>query len=153
MCWVICSKMSPSNATGTGTLIIGNAIAELQKVVDFVENFGAAHDIPKGATNDLNLCLDEILNNTISYGYENQSSKHSIAVTLSLANGWLIAEIQDDGKPFDPREPGLPITGTMQSRRVGGLGRSFVKALMDEVDYERKRRYNVLTIRKKIAHE
>lgn len=142
--------MSLSNATGS-TLIVGNTIAELPKVVDFVENFGAAHDIPKGVTNDLNLCLDEILNNTISYGYEDQS-RHSIAVTLSLADGWLIAEIQDDGKPFDPREPGSASTrGTVQTRRLGGLGLTFVKALMDEVDYERKGQYNVLTIKKKFA--
>ena len=134
-------------------MIIGNAIAELQKIVDFVENFGAAHDIPKGATNDLNLCLDEILNNTISYGYEDQS-RHSIAVTLSVADGWLIAEIQDDGKPFDPRAPGsAPMSGTMQSRQVGGLGRSFVKALMAEVDYERTSQYNILKIKKKLAKQ
>ena len=119
--------------------------------MDFVENFGAAHNIPKGFTNDLNLCLDEILNNTISYGYEDRS-QHSITVTLSLADGWLTAEVRDDGKPFDPREPGsVPIKGTMQSRQVGGLGRSFVKALMDEVDYERKSQYNILKIKKKFA--
>jgi len=129
----------------------GNTIAEMRKVVDFVEKFGATHDIPKGATDDLNLCLDEILNNTISYGYDDQS-KHSITVTLSVADGWLMAKIQDDGKPFDPRAPGsAPMRGTMQSRQVGGLGRRFVKALMDEVDYERKRQYNVLTLKKKIV--
>lgn len=143
--------MNSSSATSKATLIVGNAIAELQKVVNFVENFAAANNIPSGATNDLNLCLDEILNNTISYGYEDRS-RHSIAVTLSLANGWLVAEIQDDGRPFDPREPGsAPIRGTVQSRQVGGLGRGFVKALMDKVDYERKEQYNVLKIKKKIA--
>ncbi len=142
--------MSPLDA-GKATLIVSNSIDELRKVVDFVEKFGAAHDIPGGVTNDLNLCLDEILNNTISYGYENEA-RHSIAVTLSLAGGWLTAEIRDDGKPFDPRELGsVPIKGTMRSRRIGGLGRAFVKALMDEVDYERKSQYNVLTIKKKLA--
>ena len=142
--------MIRENATSAVTLTIGNTIVELRKVVDFVENFGTANNnIPASVTNDLNLCLDEILNNTISYGYDDQS-QHSIAITLSLADGWLIAEIQDDGKPFDPRPPGaVPGEGTMQSRRVGGLGRSFVKALMDEVDYERRSQYNVLTIKKR----
>jgi serine/threonine-protein kinase RsbW len=141
--------MSPSNATNT--LVVGNTIAELQKVVDFIENFGAAHNIPDGLTNDLNLCLDEILNNTISYGYDDHS-EHSIAVTLSVADGWLIAEIQDDGKPFDPRDATpAPIEGDLQSREVGGLGLSFVKALMDDVDYERRSQYNVIKIKKKFT--
>jgi anti-sigma regulatory factor (Ser/Thr protein kinase) len=142
--------MSPSDAT-KATLTIGNSIAELQKVVDFVENFGVTHKVSKGATNDVNLCLDEILNNIVSYAYEDQS-QHPIAITLSLADGWLIAEVSDDGKPFNPWQPGPePIEGNLQSRRVGGLGRSFVKALMGEVDYQRKGQYNVLTIKKKLS--
>jgi sigma-B regulation protein RsbU (phosphoserine phosphatase) len=142
--------MSPSDAR-KATLTISNSIAELQKAVDFVENFGAAHNIPHGTTNDLNLCLDEILNNIVSYAYEDQSH-HSIAVVLSLEDGWLIAETSDDGKPFNPWNAGpQSIEGTMQSRRIGGLGRSFVKSLMDEVDYERTSQYNVLTIKKKIV--
>ena len=143
--------MSRATATRTATLTVGNATAELQRVVEFVENFGAANNIPAGATNDLNLCLDEILNNTISYGYEDQS-QHSIAITLSLANGWLLAEIQDDGKPFDPRERGFaPMRGSMQSRQIGGLGLRFVAALMDAVDYERKSQYNILILKKKLV--
>jgi serine/threonine-protein kinase RsbW len=140
--------MSQSDA-GKAALIVSNSIDELQKVVDFVENFSVSHDIPEGMSNDLNLCLDEILNNAISYGYEDQS-EHSITITLSLAEGWLIAVIQDDGKPFDPRQAGsAPVQGTLQSQQVGGLGLSFVKALMDEMDYERKGQYNILKIKKK----
>ena len=81
------------------SLQIGNAIAEMNKVVDFVDQFGAAHHLPQNITNDLNLCLDEILNNTISYGYEDQEPR-SILVTLSLAGDLMTAEIQDDGKPY-----------------------------------------------------
>jgi anti-sigma regulatory factor (Ser/Thr protein kinase) len=142
--------MSPSD-TRKITLSISNSIAELQKVVEFVENFGSTHNIPKGLTDDLNLCLDEILNNIVSYAYEDQS-RHFILVGLSLEDDWLIAEVSDDGKPFNPWMPGPePIEGTLRSRRIGGLGRSFVKALMDEVDYQRTSQYNVLTIKKRVV--
>jgi len=142
--------MSPSDDRQV-TLIISNSLAELQKVVDFVEKFGTAQNVPQRATNDLNLCLDEVLNNAISYGYEDQS-QHTIRVVLSLSEGWLSAEIKDDGKPFDPRVPGAaPVEVTMHTRRIGGLGRTFVKALMDEVDYERDGQYNVLTLKKKLS--
>ncbi len=122
----------------------------MQKVVDFVDRFGADHDIPKGITNDLNLCLDELLNNTISYGYDDRQP-HSIVVNLELNGGLLAAEIQDDGKPFDLRKasPAVP-SGNLKSRKTGGLGVRFVKALMDEVAYMRAGRHNVVRIRKKL---
>jgi serine/threonine-protein kinase RsbW len=132
------------------SLTISNTIAEMQKVVDFVDRFGAAHDIPTSVTNDVNLCLDELLNNTISYGYEDRQP-HSIILNLLLTGGLLAAEIQDDGKPFDLRKA-APVAsgGTLQSRKVGGLGVHFVKALMDDVAYMRAGRHNVVRITKKL---
>jgi serine/threonine-protein kinase RsbW len=144
------------NSTGPGgkvSVVIGNTIAEMEKVVDFVDRFGAAHDILQAITNDLNLCLDELLTNTISYGYDDQGP-HTIVVNLSLADGLLVAEIQDDGKPFDPREtaPAAP-SGSLQSRKIGGVGIHFVKALMDEVGYMRVGRHNVVKIAKRLHEE
>ena len=95
--------MSSSGPDAKDGLVIGNTVAEMAKVVEFVEKFGAAHGIPQAAINDLNVCLDELLNNTISYGYDDQAP-HSIAVDLTLAADLLIVDIEDDGKPFDPRQ-------------------------------------------------
>lgn len=145
--------MSSSGPDRKDRLVIGNTIAEMQKVVDSVDQFGAAHDIPQSIINDMNLCLDELLNNIISYGYDDQK-RHSIVVDLSLADGLLIAEIKDDGKPFDPRQPTDPVPdGTIQSRRIGGLGVHFVKALMDEIGYMRVGRHNVVKIMKRLPEE
>jgi serine/threonine-protein kinase RsbW len=144
-------KMDGSNNDNRFTFVIGNTVADLLKVVDFVDKFGTLHSISQKIINALNLSLDELLNNTISYGYDDQLP-HSIALSLSLTSGWLIAEIQDDGKPFDPREGKCAaIEGTLQSRQVGGLGLSFVKALMDEVDYNRGGQYNIVKIKIKLA--
>ena len=38
--------------------------------------------------------------------------------------------------------------GTLQSRKVGGLGIYFVKTLVDEVEYKRAGRLNVLILKK-----
>jgi anti-sigma regulatory factor (Ser/Thr protein kinase) len=133
------------------SLVIRNRIAEMEKVVDFVDRFGAAHDLPKAITNDLNVCLDELLNNTISYGYADRLP-HNVVVVLLLAPGLLAAEVQDDGKPFDLRKavPAMP-RGPLRSRRTGGLDIRFVKALMDEVAYMRAGRHNVVRLRKKLG--
>jgi serine/threonine-protein kinase RsbW len=142
--------MSSSGSDAKDRLVIGNTIAEMVKVIEFVEKFGAAHGIPQAAINDLNVCLDELLNNTISYGYDDQAP-HSIAVDLTLAAGLLTADIKDDGKPFDPRKSTpKPSRGTIQSRAVGGLGLHFVKTLMDEVSYMRMGRNNVVRLVKRL---
>jgi serine/threonine-protein kinase RsbW len=142
--------MSSSGSDAKDRLVIGNTIAEMVKVIEFVEKFGAAHCIPQAAVNDLNVCLDELLNNTISYGYDDQAP-HSIAVDLTLAADLLIADIEDDGKPFDPRQgTPKPSSGTIQSRAVGGLGLLFVKTLMDEVGYTRMGQNNVVRLVKKL---
>ena len=94
--------MIAASSTISSTLVIGNRISEMEKGVALVEQFGAAHSVPTNqAINELNLCLDEILNNTISYGYDDRLS-FCIRVTLMLADGVVTAEIVDDGKPFDP---------------------------------------------------
>ena len=122
----------------------------MKKVVDLVDQFCAIQHLPRDIANDVNLCLDEILNNTISYGYDDQD-EHSILVTLLVTGNWMIAEIKDDGKPFDPRQsaPPNPLDG-LQARRVGGVGLHFVNALMDEVDYVRKQGYNHVQLKKKL---
>jgi len=142
--------MKSSSPRHKASLAINNTIAEMQKVVDFVDQFGTTHDIPANITNDVNLCLDELINNTISYGYEDRQP-HNIVVSLLLTGGLLAAEVQDDGKPFDLRKTTAAETGgTLQSRKVGGLGVHFVKALMDNVAYMRAGRHNVVRITKKL---
>ena len=147
------SKMKSTDAGTKVSIEIGSTIAEMQKVVDSVDQFGAAHHIPQNIINDLNLCLDELLNNTISYGYDDPGP-HRIVVKLSMMDSLLVAEIQDDGKPFDPRKTTAAAPdGTLQSRRIGGLGVRFVKAFMDEIGYMRMGRHNVVKIMKRLPEE
>jgi serine/threonine-protein kinase RsbW len=142
--------MIAPSSTINSTLVIGNTISEMEKVVARVDQFGAAHGIPNQVINDLNLCLDEILNNTISYGYDDGGS-HCIRVTLTLADGVITAEIIDDAKPFDPRQSTPPdASQTLRERRLGGVGLHFVHALMDRVGYVRKDRCNHIKLHKKL---
>jgi anti-sigma regulatory factor (Ser/Thr protein kinase) len=129
------------------SLTIENTIAELETVVAFVDRFGSDRHIPGTVIHDLNLCLDELLNNTISYGY-GDGHRHEIVVTLRLADDWLTAEIQDDGKAFDPTVAAATVSkGALQSRKTGGLGIHFVKALVDQVEYRRAGALNRLTLK------
>ena len=137
-------------AHAKATLRIANAIGELTKIVEFVERYGRDRGLPAGAVNSLNLCLDEILNNVISYGYDG-ATRRVITLSLSVDGGFLVAEIEDDANPFDPRRsvpPELP--RELATRELGGLGLHFVNSLMDVVDYRRSGGYNRTTLKKSL---
>src|SRR5262245_62865488 len=59
--------MSLADPPKKDVVVITNAIADMAKVVEFVDRFGATHSVPGEVSNAFNLCLDELLNNVISY--------------------------------------------------------------------------------------
>ena len=139
---------NPAAASQRAALRIGNTIAEMGKVAAFVEVFGRTHGLPGHVVNDMNLCLDELLNNTISYGYADQG-RHFISVSLRIEGLAMVAALQDDARPFDPRRAGAPPRfGGIDPPRAGGLGLRFVNALMDQVDYVRSGKYNQVKLKK-----
>ena len=123
----------------------------MERVVARVEAFGRDNDLPRTVVNDLNVALDEVLNNVISYGYSD-SAGHTIAVELSFDGAQVIAVVTDDGTPFDPLQVAPPTLGSeLQARRAGGLGVHFVRNLMDQFSYSRLGRHNQLTLRKRVG--
>jgi anti-sigma regulatory factor (Ser/Thr protein kinase) len=132
------------------TLRIGNTIAEMSKVAEFVEAFAATHGLARNVVNDMSLCLDELLSNTISHGYPDEG-RHFISISLSIGpqGRALVAELRDDAIRFDPRRMrARRRSSDLGRRRPGGLGLRFVNALMDQVDYERAGEYNQVTLKK-----
>jgi serine/threonine-protein kinase RsbW len=141
-------RMNSSAAVKKTQIVIGNSIAEMAKVADLVDRFGTEHAIPQRAVDNLNVCLDELLNNTISYGYQDDQA-HGITIELSLVDEVLSAEVRDDAAAFDPRQAAAPAF----DGRIGGLGIHFVRSLMDQVDYARVGDWNVVKISKKLQPE
>jgi serine/threonine-protein kinase RsbW len=129
---------------------IGNRLDEMPAIAAMVEEFGVKHSIPSAVVNEINLVLDEVVSNIISYGYS-EDATGQIIVKLRYQPGEICVEVQDDGKAFDPLQAGRPdMSGTVQTRKVGGLGIYFVKELMDDVSYARVGNENLLAVKKKI---
>jgi phosphoserine phosphatase RsbU/P len=128
-----------------------NRAAELQRLAMEVERFAQSHRIPEPDLHTLSLALDEVVTNTISYGYDDQAP-HEIRVRLTLADGRLSAEVEDDGRPFNPlTAPPPDLTGTVEERPVGGLGVHLVRSLMEQVDYRRESGKNHLIMSKRLS--
>ena len=98
----------------------------------------------------INICLDELLTNIISYGFDDDLD-HVIRFTLNYDNNCVIIHIEDDGKPFNPLkklDPDFP--DNVESAKIGGLGIHIIRKLMDSVSYERIQGQNVLKMKKNI---
>jgi sigma-B regulation protein RsbU (phosphoserine phosphatase) len=132
-------------------LTIANRLEEIQRVNEAIGVFAEAQGVDTKTRRQLSLVFDELLNNTISYGYED-SEAHDIEVTVSLSDGRLYATISDDGKPFNPFESAAPDTDlSVEDRPIGGLGVHLVRNVMDRVSYERRGANNVLLLEKQLV--
>ena len=134
-------------SASTLRLILKNDLSELARIAEEIESHGEACGWPTKWILNLNLSLDELITNTVSYGYQD-TDEHEIRVTLTERNGALVVVVEDDGMAFDPltSAPVPDPEADMEERPIGGLGVYFVKTLMDEVAYERVDNCNRITL-------
>lgn len=125
--------------------------SEIQRVNELVQEFGERHGLPPKVLFAVTLALEEILMNVISYGYPD-ATDHEITVRVSVDQGEVRAEVEDDARPFNPLEAPVPDTSkSLEERPIGGLGVHLTRKVMDALDYHRQGNKNLLIMRKKVA--
>lgn len=125
-------------------------IAEVARVLDALEAFGEAHALTGKQVFQLNLALDELITNIISYGFDDGAAGW-IELDIALQDGRLCAELADNGRAFDPTKEVLPELGnSLDDRAVGGLGLRFVRTYMERLDYSRDGGLNRLQMEMKM---
>jgi anti-sigma regulatory factor (Ser/Thr protein kinase) len=140
---------SLAKTAGHFEIKLSNKLSELGQFNQTLAEFGRQQGLAAKVMHDLNLALEEILTNIISYGYTDEQ-KHEIKVSLSAQPGAVRVEVEDDGRPFNPLEAPKPdTTGSLEERTIGGLGIHLVRNLMDGLEYKRKLKRNLLTMTKK----
>ena len=128
-----------------------NRLDEIGRLAALLENFGARHHLSAELIYAFDLSLDEVLTNVISYAFAD-AREHTIDVRLRIAEGELVAQVSDAGRPFNPLEVPPPnLDAPIEERRIGGLGLHIVREMMDRLEYRRVNDQNVLTITRRIA--
>ena len=96
-----------------------------------------------------NLCLEELITNTIQYGLSN-APDHAIRIRISRSADCLEIVVKDDAPPFDPFNsvPTPDIHAGVEEREIGGLGVHLVRSLMDEVWATYDGTGNLITLKK-----
>jgi len=127
---------------------LSGGLDEIPVLAETVEKFIEANNLPHDLAFKVNLSLDELLTNTITYGYT-EGKQRDINITLTLDNHTMVIELRDNATPFNPLDkPDPDITQDIDDRPIGGLGIHIVRKMMDELTYRRDNGYNILTIRK-----
>jgi sigma-B regulation protein RsbU (phosphoserine phosphatase) len=134
----------------TLSVLVKNDLAELQRLNQVVTEFAEHQNLAPELVYRVNLVLEEIITNVISYGYED-SSEHEISVRLSWEDPRIDIEIKDDGRPFNPLEAPQPDIGKpLIERQIGGLGIHLVRKMMDDLEYRRESDKNFLILKTKV---
>jgi anti-sigma regulatory factor (Ser/Thr protein kinase) len=133
------------------TYIIKNKHGELEELLGKIDKLSRKWSIPDDDAYKVGLAMDELITNTINYGYDN-NDEHEIEINFTLLNNEVDMVISDDGREFDPlTAPEPDLTSDIDSRKIGGLGIFFVKKFMDEIKYSRENEKNILILKKKFS--
>ncbi len=125
-------------------LSLANELQEITGLAARIGEFCAAHGLGHAAY-AVNLAIDEILTNTIEYGYQDDE-RHRIEVIVRVEEGSLVVVIVDDSLPFDLGiAPERALDASLEDT-LSGLGLFLAHQMMDAVDYRREDGCNVVTL-------
>jgi anti-sigma regulatory factor (Ser/Thr protein kinase) len=132
-------------------IALTNDLSELTRLAETLQAFAAARGLSEGTLFAVNLALEELVTNTIWYGFPDAGT-HVIHISLRLDGRDLHVRVEDDGTAFNPLERAAPdLDAPIEDRPIGGLGVHLVRGLMDDVQYERSGARNILSMRKRVT--
>jgi len=121
-------------------------LSAVRSLAQMVEEFGDANRLPDQQVYMINLALDELITNTVSYGLRG-IARPRIEVALEISDSMLVLTMVDNGQKFDPTQDTDPdLSSTVEERPIGGLGLHLIKTFADRVNYEYSDGRNRLTL-------
>jgi serine/threonine-protein kinase RsbW len=131
-------------------LLIKNQLSELEKVGQFIEEIGEELGLSMELQMNLNLVMEELVVNIISYAYP-EGVEADIELLAKSDGKELTFVLSDQGREFDPtamKDNDLNVNPA--ERDLGGMGIFIVKNIMNKVSYQRLEGKNLLTMTKGI---
>jgi sigma-B regulation protein RsbU (phosphoserine phosphatase) len=132
-------------------LHLTNEMSEIDRCLKSLNEFCDRFNLPPEVRNDFGVVLDDLLNNIISYAFEDED-EHLIEVSLATDKQRLIVTLSDDGVEFDPFLRGeADVDSGIKDRQIGGLGIHLARSLMDDFSYRRINGKNVTILMKRMG--
>ncbi len=132
-------------------VVLTKTPVERKRLLEALQTFARAHELSAPVVHAADLALEEHLTNIINYGYTD-TRPHRVSVRFALEEGFLVIEVEDNGKPFNPLDsPKVDTSLPLDQKPLGGLGVHLIRSVMDELQYRRDANKNVLRMRKRLV--
>ncbi|MDE0249761.1 MAG: ATP-binding protein [Gammaproteobacteria bacterium] len=137
---------------GFRKVIVPNRLEEIRTIEIVLAEFADEQELPPEALFQIQLSLEEIFTNVVSYAHDD-NQEHDVEIVLSKDGKAVTVEIIDDGLPFDPLKdaPELDVDSSLEDRGIGGAGIRLVRQMMSELNYKRDNARNHLVMVKKLS--
>jgi len=127
-------------------ITITNKIEEIEKIVSLLDEIAKEENIPLENKFNVDMVMDEIITNIISYGYKD-TEEHFINIYMNMENRELTIIVEDDGIAFNPLDMPTPdVNIPLEERPIGGLGIYLIKNTVNTIEYSRQNEKNILTM-------
>jgi anti-sigma regulatory factor (Ser/Thr protein kinase) len=119
-------------------LSLQNQLPELKRLGFALNEFLDEEGVPPDAVRRIRLVIEELFVNVISHGYDDAVA-HAITLDVRTEPGRATVVIDDDGRPFDPRNAPPPVLqGPLEERPESGYGIYIVRHLTSDFGYTRE---------------
>jgi anti-sigma regulatory factor (Ser/Thr protein kinase) len=129
-------------------LTLRNRRDELARLAQQVAALATRAGLSARVEHRLNLVLEEIIGNTIAYGYPD-AGEHALRVRVAVLADAIELDIRDDARPFDPlaARPAPYLGDDLDQRRPGGLGLYLAGRFVRAGKYETEAGNNRLSLK------
>jgi anti-sigma regulatory factor (Ser/Thr protein kinase) len=127
-----------------------DSLTELRR---YAKDAAAEAGIDDARSYQLQLAVDEIATNIISYGYGDTGASAVISISSEVRDDALVVTLEDQAPAFDPRSMRMPeaaeLAKPLEERTIGGLGILLAVQGVDRFDYRREggRNLNIFEVR------
>lgn len=127
-------------------LTVKNRVDEFSKLSNWINDIAILFKISEKAVFKIDLTLNEIMANIISYAYPNQCDSE-IKFKFQYMDSKIKIDIEDNGIPFNPlARQDVVLPKTLADAPIGGLGIFIIRHYVDDSSYQRKNNKNIFTI-------
>lgn len=124
-------------------------ISAVAPLIEWIEGRCRENGLADDTTFKMALILEEAVTNVINHAFADLPPPHMIRVRLDIAIERIVAEVVDNGRPFDPLAgPDPDLSRPIQEREPGGLGILLMRRMTDRIEYRRSNGDNCLLLEK-----
>ena len=132
------------------TLTLPSTLDGVRAAVDAADRWCVRGGVPDAIRRRVLTAVDEIVSNVVRHG--DRDGGGTIDVKFGSDEAMVLISVADSGPAFDPLSMPPPDTSApLDARKAGGLGIALVRALADDVRYERRDGRNHLSMTWRIS--